>query len=78
MIPRPSRKKNRVEQAFQIQARGFKLSGPGLQRELTAPLPPGQTKTLAVNLRSGVYHLEAPAQSGSAKRLSAELAVRNQ
>ena len=78
MTPRPYTKKNRVEQAFQIQAHGFKRSGPGLQRELSAPLPPGQTKTLAVNLRPGVYHLEAPAQSGSAKRLSAELTVRNQ
>jgi hypothetical protein len=59
------------------EARGFKLSGPGLQRELCAPLPPGQTQTLAVNLRPGVYHLEAPAQGGSAKPLSAELTVRN-
>lgn len=59
------------------ETRGFKLSGPGLQRELQAPLPPGQTRTLAVNLRPGVYHLEAPAQGGSAKRLGAELTVRN-
>ncbi|MBV9998937.1 MAG: hypothetical protein JO015_07465 [Verrucomicrobia bacterium] len=59
------------------ETRGFKVSGPGLQRELHAPLPPGQTKTLAVNLRSGVYHLEAPARGGSAKALSAELTVRN-
>ena len=60
------------------EARGFKLSGPGLQRELSAPLPPGQTKTLAVNLRPGVYNLEATAQGGSAKRLSAEFTVRKQ
>lgn len=59
------------------EARGFKLSGPGLQRKLSAPLPPGQTRTLAVELRPGVYHLEAPAQGGSAKRLSAELTVRS-
>lgn len=59
------------------QARGFKVSGPGLQRELSAPLPPGQTKTLAVNLRPGVYHLEAPAEDRSAKRLVAELKVRS-
>jgi hypothetical protein len=59
-------------------ARGFKLSGPGLQRELSAPLPPGQTKTLAVNLQPGVYQLEAPAQGGPAKRLRAELTVRKQ
>ena len=58
------------------EARGFKLSGPGLQRELRAPLLPGQTQTLAVNLRPGVYHLEAPAPGGSAKRLSVELTVR--
>ena len=58
MTPRPYTKKNRVEQAFQIQARGFKRSGPGLQRELSVPLLPGQAKTLAVNLRPGVYHLQ--------------------
>jgi hypothetical protein len=58
-------------------ARGFKLSGPGLPRELSPPLPPGQTRTLAVHLRPGVYHLEAPAPGGSAKPLSAELTVRN-
>jgi hypothetical protein len=57
-------------------ARGFKLSGPGLQRALRAPLAPGQTQTLAVNLRPGVYRLEAPAPGGSAKPLSAELTVR--
>jgi hypothetical protein len=58
------------------EARGFKLAGPGLQRELRAPLAPGQTQTLAVNLRPGVYRLEAPAAGGSAKPLSAELTVR--
>ena len=58
-------------------ARAFKLSGPGLQRELRAPLAPGQTQTLAVNLRPGVYRLEAPAPGKPAKPLSAELTVRN-
>ena len=58
------------------EARGFKLSGPGLQRELRAPVAPGQTQTLAVNLRPGLYRLEAPAPGGSAKPLSAELTVR--
>jgi hypothetical protein len=36
--------------------RGFKVSGPGLERSLTAPLPPGDSEKMTVNLKPGVYH----------------------
>ena len=52
--------------------RGFKISGPGLERALAAPLQPGQTATMAVNLQPGVYVVEAAAPGGSAKRLRVE------
>jgi hypothetical protein len=58
------------------RARGFKIAGPGLRRELNALLLPGQTKTMAVNLRPGVYRVEAPVQGEAAERLSTELIVR--
>jgi hypothetical protein len=52
--------------------RGFKISGPGLERSFTAPLPPGESAKLTVNLVPGVYLVEAPAESDPTKHLTVE------
>jgi hypothetical protein len=44
------------------EERWFKISGPGLERSFTAPLPPGESERMTVNLQPGVCQVEAPAQ----------------
>jgi hypothetical protein len=53
--------------------RGFKITGPGLERSLTAPLPPGQSEKITVNLEPGVYQVEADAQEDPTKQLTVQL-----
>jgi hypothetical protein len=53
--------------------RGFKITGPGLERSLTAPLPPGQSERITVNLEPGVYQVEAAAQEDPTKQLTVQL-----
>jgi hypothetical protein len=57
------------------EERGFKISGPGLERSFTAPLPPGESEKLTVNLQPGVYQVEAPALGDPTKQLMVELTV---
>lgn len=52
--------------------REFKISGPGLERSLTTPLPPGESARMTVNLEPGIYQVEAPAQGNPTKQLSVE------
>jgi hypothetical protein len=58
---------------FGTEQRGFKISGPGLERSFTAPLSPGETEKMTVNLTPGVYQVEAPAQGDPSKHLTVEL-----
>jgi hypothetical protein len=58
--------------------RGFQISGPGLERSLTAPLLPGETTSLTIHLEPGVYRVIAPAQSDPTKLLTTELTARPQ
>jgi hypothetical protein len=44
-----------------------------LERSLTAPLPPGQSEKITVNLEPGVYQVEAPAQGDPTKQLTVQL-----
>ncbi len=53
--------------------RGFKISGPGLERSFTAPLPPGQSEKMTVNLQAGEYQVEAPAPGDPTKHLTVQL-----
>ena len=53
--------------------RGFKISGSGLERSFTAPLPPGQSEEMIVNLQPGEYQVEAPAQGDPTKNLTVQL-----
>jgi iron uptake system EfeUOB component EfeO/EfeM len=53
--------------------RWFKITGPGLERSLTAPLPPGQSEKITVNLEPGVYQVEAAAQEDPTKQLTVQL-----
>ena len=53
--------------------RAFKISGPGLERSLIAPLPPGATEQMTVNLEPGVYQVEAPSEGDPTKQLTVEL-----
>jgi iron uptake system EfeUOB component EfeO/EfeM len=55
------------------EARGFKIAGPGLARYFTAPLLPGESEKITVNLQPGVYQVEAPAQGNPTKQLTVEL-----
>ena len=55
------------------EQRGFKISGPGLERSFTSPLPPGQSEEMTVNLKPGVYQVEAPAVGDPTKHLVVEL-----
>ena len=55
------------------EEKGFKISGPGLERSFTAPLPPGQSEKMTVNLRPGEYQVEAPAQGDPTKHLTVQL-----
>lgn len=55
------------------EERGFKISGPGLERYFTSPLPPGETEKMTVNLEPGVYRVEAPASGDPTNQLAVEL-----
>jgi hypothetical protein len=55
------------------EKRAFKISGPGLERYFTEPLPPGESQKMTVNLRPGVYKVEAPAVGGATNDLTVEL-----
>jgi hypothetical protein len=55
--------------------RGFKITGPGLERSFTAPLAPGESEKITVNLEPGVYQVEAPAIQDPTKQLTVELTV---
>jgi hypothetical protein len=55
------------------EERGFKVSGSGLESSFTAPLPPGATERLTVNLKSGVYQVESPAEGDPTKTLAVEV-----
>jgi hypothetical protein len=57
------------------EERGFKISGPGLERFFTAPLPPGQSEKMTVNLKPGEYQVEAPAVGDPTKHLVVELSA---
>ena len=53
--------------------RAFKISGPGLERYFTQPLPPGESQKLTVYLEPGVYKVEAPAVGSAANDLAVEV-----
>jgi len=53
--------------------RAFKISGPGLDRYFTDPLPPGESQKLTVYLDPGVYKVEAPALGRATNDLSVEV-----
>jgi hypothetical protein len=55
------------------ERRAFKISGPGLERYFTEPLPPGETQKMTVNLEPGVYEVEAPALGNATNDLTVEL-----
>jgi hypothetical protein len=55
------------------EQRQFKISGPGLERYFTKPLPPGESQRMTVNLRPGVYKVEAPAIGTANNDLTVEL-----
>ena len=55
------------------EERGFKISGPGLERSFSAPLPPGATEKMTVNLQPGVYQVESPAQGDPTKTLAVQV-----
>lgn len=55
------------------ETRAFKISGPGLERYFTEPLPPGESKKITVNLDPGVYKVEAPAVGAATNDLTVEL-----
>ena len=54
------------------EERGFKITGPGLERSLTAPLPPGETEKMTVNLEPGLYQVDAVAKWDPTKHLAVE------
>ena len=54
------------------EQRQFKISGPGLERYFTQPLPPGESQRMIVYLDPGVYKVEAQAV-GSTNDLTIEL-----
>jgi hypothetical protein len=53
--------------------RGFKISGPGLERSFTTPLPPGESEKLTVNLEPGVYYAEAASLEDPTKHWTVQL-----
>jgi hypothetical protein len=54
-------------------SRTFKISGPGLERYFTQPLPPGESQKMTVILDPGVYKVEAPAVGSVTNDLSVEI-----
>jgi hypothetical protein len=55
------------------ESRAFKISGPGLERYFTQPLPPGESQKMTVILDPGVYKVEAPAVGNATNDLSVEI-----
>jgi hypothetical protein len=55
------------------EQRQFKISGPGLERYFTEPLPPGESQRMTVNLQPGVYKVEAPVVGSVENDLTIEL-----
>jgi hypothetical protein len=53
--------------------RAFKISGPGLDRYFTEPLPPGKSQKMIVNLQPGVYKVEAPAVGSATNDLTVQI-----
>ena len=53
--------------------REFKISGPGLERSLIAPLRPGESEQMTVNLEPGIYEVVAPSPSDRTKQLTVEI-----
>jgi hypothetical protein len=49
------------------------VRGIGLERSSTAPLPPGESENMTVNLKPGLYQVEAPAKGDPSKYLTVEL-----
>jgi hypothetical protein len=55
------------------EQRQFKISGAGLERYFTQPLPPGESQRMTVNLDPGVYKVEAQAVGSTTNDLTVEL-----
>ena len=55
------------------ESRAFKISGPGLERYFTQPLPPGESQKMTVILDPGVYKVEAPAVGSATNDLTVEI-----
>jgi hypothetical protein len=53
--------------------RAFKISGPGLERYFTQPLPPGESQKMTVYLDPGLYKVEAPAVGAATNDLSVQI-----
>ena len=53
--------------------RAFKISGPGLERYFTQPLPPGESQKMTVYLDPGLYKVEAPAVGAATNDLTVEI-----
>jgi hypothetical protein len=55
------------------ESRAFKISGPGLERYFTQPLPPGESQRMSVILDPGVYKVEAPVVGGATDDLTVQI-----
>ena len=55
------------------EQRAFKISGPGLERYFTQPLPPGESQRMTVYLDPGLYKVEAPAVGAATNDLSVQI-----
>ena len=53
--------------------RAFKISGPGLERYFTQPLPPGESQKMTVYLDPGLYKVEAPAVGAATNDLTVQI-----
>jgi hypothetical protein len=55
------------------EQRAFKISGPGLERYFTQPLPPGESQKMTVYLDPGLYKVEAPAVGAATNDLTVQI-----
>ena len=55
------------------EQRAFKISGPGLERYFTQPLPPGESQRMTVYLEPGLYGVEAPAVGAATNDLTVQI-----
>ena len=55
------------------EQRAFKISGPGLERYLIQPLPPGESQKMTVYLDPGLYKVEAPAVGAATNDLTVQI-----